>query len=92
MSVATLIMELSKEMENKMEKTFTQLEKALIAEIKLEYPTYGYDLVNAVFLGKVLAYTEKATLEKLLSHYYAECSRCGEYVLPSEHPEIGCDL
>jgi hypothetical protein len=21
-----------------------------------------------------------------------ECGRCGEYVLPSQHPEIGCDL
>ena len=92
MSVATAIIELSKEMENKMEKTFTELQTALLAEIKLEHPTYNYDLVHAVFLGKLLAYTEKATLEKLLSHYYAECSRCGKDVLPSEHPEIGCDL
>ena len=21
-----------------------------------------------------------------------ECARCGEYVLPSTHPEIGCDI
>jgi len=21
-----------------------------------------------------------------------ECGRCGEYVLPSQHPSIGCDV
>ena len=80
-------------MRNEMvEKTFTELQNTLMAEIKLEHPTYDYALVNAVMCGKLLAYTEKATLEKLLSHYYGECARCGEYVLASEHAEIGCDL
>lgn len=92
MSVATLIIETSKEMENKMEKTFTQLQDLVMAEIAIAHPNYDYSLRSAVFLGKLLAYSDKATLLKILNGYLAECGRCGEMVLPSEHPEIGCDL
>jgi hypothetical protein len=61
-------MELSKEMENKMtEKTFVELQDEVIAKIKAEHPTYDLGLVHAVFLGKLLAYTDKATLLKILN-------------------------
>ena len=68
MSVATAIMELSKEMENKMtEKTHTQLQDEIIAKIKAENPTYDLGLVYAVLAGKLLAYTDKETLLKILN-------------------------
>jgi hypothetical protein len=92
MSVATAIIELSKEMENKMNKTHTQLQDAIVAEIKREYPNDDLGMTYARFLGKLLAYAEKDTLAKILDHYTFECARCGEMVLASEHPEIGCDL
>lgn len=75
-----------------MEKTFNEILKALEAEIKLEHPDYKSDLVQAVLLGKVLAYTSKETLETLLNRYVQECSRCGQDVLASEHGTIGCDV
>lgn len=92
MSVATDTIELQKEMRNKMEKTFNELQDALIAEIQLEHPNYSSDLVQAVFLGKLLAHTSRETLETLLNRYVQECSRCGVETLASEHPQIGCDL
>lgn len=66
MSVATAIMELSKEMENKMEKTFVELQNEIIEKIKAENPTYDLGLVYAVLAGKLLAYVEKDTLLKIL--------------------------
>lgn len=54
-------------MENKMEKTFVELQEEVIAKIKTEHPTYDLGLVHAVFLGKLLAYTDKATLLKILN-------------------------
>jgi len=92
MSVATAKINLEKEMRNKMEKTFVELQNAILAEIRLEHPTYSPDLVQAVFLGKLLAYTPKETLETLLNRYVSECARCGAETLPSEHPSIGCDF
>lgn len=73
------------------EKTFVELQNAILAEIKNAHPTYDAGLQHAVFLGKLLAHTDKATLLKILNGYTDECARCGEMVLPTEHPEIGCD-
>ena len=67
MSVATAKMETQKEMENKMEKTFVELQNEIIEKIKAENPTYNLGLVHAVFLGKLLAYTDKETLLKILN-------------------------
>lgn len=78
-------------MRNKMQKTFAEMEKAIVAEIKLEHPDYRYDLVQAVFLGKLLAYASEETLKKILDGYVQECSRCGQDALASEHGTIGCD-
>ena len=68
MSVATDKMELSKEMENKMiEKTFVELQNEVIAKIKKDNPAYDLGLVYAVLAGKLLAYTDKETLLKILN-------------------------
>lgn len=39
-------------------------------------------------LGSLAVALYKASKEEEL----LECARCGELVLPSEHPEIGCDI
>lgn len=44
------------------------------------------DFDNAI--GDLASAFYKATLPE----EEAECARCGEWVKPSEHPEIGCDL
>lgn len=75
-----------------MEKTFSEIQKAIEAEIRLEHPDYNEGLVQAVFMGKLLAHTPKETLEKILDRYVQECSRCGVETLASEHGTIGCDL
>jgi hypothetical protein len=67
MSVATAIMELSKEMENKMEQTFTQLQDELVAILKEQNPTDDLGMTYARFLGLLLAHTDKATLIKIIN-------------------------
>ena len=75
-----------------MNKNWIELQDAIVAEMKREYPNDDLAMTYARFLGKLLAYADNSTLEKILSGYTSECARCGEMVLPSEHPEIGCDL
>ena len=50
-----------------MEKTFVELQNEIIAKIKSENPTYDLGLVYAVLAGKLLAYTDKETLLKILN-------------------------
>lgn len=73
------------------EMTFTQLEKAIEAEIRFQYPNEDLLNIYARRLGTVMAYISRETLEKILEHQKRECIRCGQVVLPSQHGVIGCD-
>lgn len=72
MSVATAIMELSKEKENKMEKTFTQLQDEIVASLKAEHPNEDLGMTYARFLGLLLAYADRDTLIKILKNREAK--------------------
>jgi hypothetical protein len=61
-------MELSKEMENKMEKTFTQLQDEIVASLKAEHPNEDLGMTYARFLGLLLAHAERDTLIKILKN------------------------
>ena len=50
-----------------MEKTFVELQDELIAKIRKEHPNYDTGMVYAVLAGKLLAYTDKETLLKILN-------------------------
>ena len=78
-------------MRNKMtEKTFTELQNALEAEFRFQYPEDNLGMTYARMLGAVLAYTSKDTLATILENKKQECGRCGRDVLPSEHGSFGC--
>jgi len=72
MSVPTAIMETQKEMENKMEKTFTELQDELTAMLKAEYPKDDLGMTYARMLGLLLAHTDKATLVKIIENRKAK--------------------
>jgi hypothetical protein len=72
MSVVTAKMKTSKEMENKMEKTFTELQNELTAMLKAEYPKDDLALTYARMLGLLLAHTDKATLVKIIENRKAK--------------------
>ena len=67
MSVATAKMETSKEMENKMEKTFTEIQKEIEGFVKAEYPT-RLDLTYAVLWGIAVAHLTKEQMERILEN------------------------
>jgi len=67
MSVATAIMELSKEMENKMEKTFTEIQKEIETIVKAEYPN-RLDLTYAVLWGIAVAHLTREQMERILEN------------------------
>jgi hypothetical protein len=68
MSVATAKMETSKEMENKMEKTFTELHDEIVASLKAEHPNEDLGMTYARFLGLLLAHADRETLSKILEN------------------------
>lgn len=72
MSVATAIIKVSKEMENKMEKTFTEYQEELTAMLKAEYPNDDLGMTYARMLGLLLAHTDKATLVKIIENRKAK--------------------
>jgi hypothetical protein len=65
-------METQKEMENKMEKTFTELQDELTAMLKAEYPKDDLGMTYARMLGLLLAHTDKATLVKIIENRKAK--------------------
>jgi hypothetical protein len=67
MSVATDKMEIQKEMENKMEKTFSEIQKEIEAIVKAEYPT-RLDLTYAVLWGIAVAHLTREQMERILEN------------------------
>ena len=72
-------------------KTFTELQNEIETELKFQYPKDDLAMTYARMLGMLLAHTSKDTLLTILENRKQECGRCGQDVLPSQHPEIGCD-
>jgi hypothetical protein len=67
MSAPTAKMETSKEMENKMEKTFSEIQKEIEAIVKAEYPT-RLDLTYAVLWGIAVAHLTREQMERILEN------------------------
>ena len=67
MSYPTDIMEIQKEMENKMEKTFTEIQKEIETIVKAETPD-RLDLAFAKLWGIAVAHLTKEQMEKILEN------------------------
>ena len=67
MSVATAIMETQKEMENKMEKTFSEIQNEIEAIVKSQNPN-RLDLTYAILWGIAVAHLTREQMEKILEN------------------------
>ena len=67
MSVPTAKMETSKEMENKMEKTFSEIQNEIEAIVKEQNPN-RLDLTYAILWGIATAHLTKEQMEKILEN------------------------
>jgi hypothetical protein len=67
MSAPTAKMETSKEMENKMEKTFTEIQNEIEAIVKSQNPS-RLDLTYAILWGIAVAHLTKEQMEKILEN------------------------
>jgi urease accessory protein UreF len=67
MSVVTAKMETSKEMENKMEKTFTEIQNEIEAIVKSQNPN-RLDLTYAILWGIAVAHLTKEQMENILEN------------------------
>jgi len=67
MSAPTAKMETQKEMENKMEKTFTEIQNEIEAIVKAQNPN-RLDLTYAILWGIAVAHLTKEQMEKILEN------------------------
>jgi len=67
MSAPTAKMETSKEMENKMEKTFTEIQNEIEAIVKSQNPK-RLDLTYAILWGIAVAHLTKEQMENILEN------------------------
>jgi urease accessory protein UreF len=67
MSVPTAKMETSKEMENKMEKTFSEIQNEIEAIVKSQNPN-RLDLTYAILWGIAVAHLTREQMEKILEN------------------------
>ncbi len=67
MSAPTAKMETSKEMENKMEKTFTEIQNEIEAIVKSQNPN-RLDLTYAILWGIAVAHLTKEQMENILEN------------------------
>jgi hypothetical protein len=67
MSAPTAKMETQKEMENKMEKTFTEIQNEIEAIVKSQNPS-RLDLTYAILWGIAVAHLTKEQMEKILEN------------------------
>ena len=71
MSVPTAKMETSKEMENKMEKTFSEIQNEIEAIVKEQNPN-RLDMTYAILWGIAVAHLTKEQMEKILENRKAK--------------------